>query len=98
MPDPKLLPATQESDGQLMNAIPASAVWTGEDGQSYAWRVSRSDEFPEPAFVVNACPIEIEAEKDGTVFFGYGSISISDAVAVEWKVDLKDGMCVRPGR
>lgn len=55
-------------------------------------------EFPEPAFVVNACPIEIEAEKDGTVFFGYGSISISDAVAIEWKANLKEGMCVRPGR
>jgi len=36
MPDPKLLPALQESDGQLMTAIPASAIWTGEDGQSYA--------------------------------------------------------------
>ena len=47
-------PVMQESDGQLMNAIPASAVWTGEDGERYAWRISRSDEFPEPAFVVNA--------------------------------------------
>ena len=28
-------PVMQESDGQLMNAIPASAVWTGEDGESY---------------------------------------------------------------
>ncbi len=91
-------PVMADVDGQLINAIPASAVWTGEDGERYAWRVSRSDEFPEPAFVVNACPIEIEAEKDSTVFFGYGSISISDAVAVEWKADLKEGMCVRPGR
>ena len=55
-------------------------------------------QVPEPAYVVNACPIEIEAEKDGTVFFGYGSISISDAVAIEWKANLKEGMCVRPGR
>ena len=82
----------------MLNAIPASAVWEGEDGGTYVWRVSRSDEFPEPAFVVNACPIEIEAEQDGTILFGYGSLSASDAVAVEWKEDLKEGMCVRPGR
>ena len=29
-------PTMTEADGQLMNAIPASAVWTGEDGERYA--------------------------------------------------------------
>ncbi len=91
-------PMYQEADGQMWNSLPASAVWDGDDGGTYIWKVSRSDEYPEPAFIVNACPIEIEAEKDGTVFFGYGSISISDAVAIEWKANLKEGMCVRPGR
>ena len=42
-----------------MNAISASAVWTGEDGESYAWRVSRSDEFPESTFVVNDVPVAV---------------------------------------
>ena len=28
--------AVTEADGQLMNTIPASAVWTGEDGERYA--------------------------------------------------------------
>jgi hypothetical protein len=82
----------------MLNAIPASAVWEGEDGGTYVWKVIRSDEYPEPAVVVNACPIEIEAEQDGTVLFGYGSLSSSDAVAVEWDAKLKEGMCVRPGR
>ena len=89
-------PNYQDMDGRMLNAIPASAVWTGEDGGTYVWRVSRSDEFPEPAFVVNACPIQLEAEQDGTVLFGYGSLSTSDAVAVEWEAALKEGMCVKP--
>ena len=91
-------PIMAEVDGQLMNAIPASAVWTGEDGERYAWRVTRSDEFPEPAFVVNACPVEIVTETDGKAYFSYGQLSTSDAVAVEWEAELKEGMCVRPGR
>ena len=93
-------PETREAEGRIMNALPASAVWEAEDGRSCIWRVSRSDEYPEPAFVVNACPIQIELEKDGAVFFGYGfgGLSPSDAVAVEWKAELKDGMCVKPGR
>ncbi len=91
-------PTYQDMDGRMLNAIPASAVWEGEDGGTYVWKVSRSDEYPEPAFVVNACPIEIEAEQDGTVFFGYGSLSTSDAVAIEWGAELKEGKCVRPGR
>ena len=62
------------------------------------WKISRSDEYPEPVFVVNACPIEIEAEQDGTVLFGYGSISASDAVAIECEAALKEDMCVKPGR
>ena len=93
-------PVMQEAGGQLLNSVPASAVRQGEDGGTYVWKVSRSDEFPEPAFVVNACPIRIELEQDGEVFFGYGfgGLSPSDAVAVEWKTELKEGMCVRPGR
>ena len=93
-------PVMQESDGQLINAIPASAVWTDEDGESYAWRVSRSDEFPESTFVVNAVPVAVEHEADGMVYFGYGfgGLSQSDAVAVAWPGTLKEGMCVRPGR
>ena len=89
-------PTYQDMDGRMLNAIPASAVWEGEDGGTYVWKVSRSDEFPEPAFVVNACPIQVEAEQDGTVLFGYGSLSTSDAVAVEWEAALKEGMCVKP--
>ena len=91
-------PTYQDADGRMLNAIPASAVWTGEDGGTYVWKVSRSDEFPEPAFVVNACPIQIEQEKNGTVLFGFGGPSSSDAVAVEWEAELEEGMCVRPGR
>ena len=93
-------PVMQESDGQLMTAIPASAVWTGEDGERYAWRVSRSDAFPESTFVVNAVPIAVDHEADGMVYFGYGfgGLSQSDAVAVAWPGTLKEGMCVRPGR
>ena len=93
-------PVMQESDGQLMNAIPASAVWTGEDGESYAWCVTRSDAFPESTFVVNAVPVAVDHEADGMVYFGYGfgGLSQSDAVAVDWPRTLKEGMCVRPGR
>lgn len=91
-------PTYQDADGRMLNAIPASAVWTGEDGGTYVWKVSRSDEFPEPAFIVNACPIQIEQEKNGTILFGFGGPSSSDAVAVEWESELEEGMCVRPGR
>ena len=91
-------PTYQDADGRMLNAIPASAVWSGEDGGTYVWKVSRSDEFPEPAFIVNACPIQIEQEKNGTILFGFGGPSSSDAVAVEWPGTLKEGMCVRPGR
>ena len=91
-------PTYQDADGRMLNAIPASAVWTGEDGGTYVWKVSRSDEFPEPAFIVNACPIQIEQEKNGTVLFGFGGPSSSDAVAVEWEAELEEGMCVRLGR
>ncbi|MBQ3955965.1 MAG: hypothetical protein II680_08745 [Clostridia bacterium] len=91
-------PTYQDADGRMLNAIPASAVWTGEDGGTYVWKVSRSDEFPEPAFIVNACTIQIEQEKNGTVLFGFGGPSSSDAVAVEWEAELEEGMCVRPGR
>ena len=45
-------PITEDVDGQFLNSVPASAVWIGEDGGTYVWRVSRSDEFTEPAFVV----------------------------------------------
>ena len=91
-------PTYQDAGGRMLNAIPASAVWTGEDGGTYVWKVSRSDEFPEPAFIVNACPIQIEQEKNGTILFGFGGPSSSDAVAVEWEAELEEGMCVRPGR
>ena len=91
-------PTYQDADGRMLNAIPSSAVWTGEDGGTYVWKVSRSDEFPEPAFIVNACPIQIEQEKNGMVLFGFGGPSSSDAVAVEWEAELEEGMCVRPGR
>ena len=91
-------PVMEDVDGQFLNAIPASAVWIVEDGGTYVWRVSRSDEFPEPAFVVNACPVEIVSETGGKAYFGYGQLSTSDAVAVEWEAELKEGMCVRPGR
>ena len=60
-------PVIAEADGQLMNAISASAVWTGEDGESYAWRVSRSDEFPESTFVVNAVPVAVEHEANAVL-------------------------------
>ena len=90
----------QDVDGQLLNSVPASAVWQGEDGGTYVWKVSRSNAFPEPAFVVSACLIKIELELDGVVFFGYGfgGLFPSDAVAVEWKVELKDGMYVKPSK
>jgi len=90
----------EKSDAQLLNSVTTSVVWQGEDGETYVWKVSRSDVFPEPAFVVNACPIQIELEQDGAVFFGYGfgGLSSSDAVAVEWKAELKDGMCIKPER
>ncbi len=93
-------PAAEEKDGQLMSLIPASAVWTGEDGETYAWRISRSDDFPESAFVVNAVPVRIDHEEDGMLCVpsGYGGLSQSDAVAVEWPGKLKDGMRVRPER
>ena len=93
-------PTYQDMDGRMLNAIPASAVWTGEDGGTYVWRVSRSDEFPEPAFVVNAVPVAVDHAADGMVWFGYGfsGLSQSDAVAVDWPGTLKEGMCVRPGR
>ena len=93
-------PIYQDGGGQLLPALPASAVWTGEDGGTYVWRVSRSDEFPEPAFVVNAVPVAVDHEADGMVCFGYGfgGLSQSDAVAVDWPGTLKEGMCVRPGR
>ena len=93
-------PNFAEAGGRMLNVLPSSAVWTGEDGGMYVWKISRSDEFPEPAFVVNACPLAIEKEKDGKVYFGfsYGSIDSSDAVAVGWDTDLKEGMCVRPER
>ena len=93
-------PVMEDVDGQIMNAIPASAIWTGEDGEGYAWRVSRSDAFPESTFVVNAVPVAVDHEADGMVYFGYGfgGLSQSDAVAVEWPGTLKEGMCVRPGR
>ena len=91
-------PKTRETGGRFLNSVPASAVWQGEDGGTYVWKVSRSYAFPEPAFVVNACPIQIELEQDGTVFFGYGfgGLSSSDAVAIEWIEKLKDGMYVKP--
>lgn len=93
-------PTIQDAGGQLLNSVPASAVWRGEDDGTYVWKVSRSEAFPEPAFVVNACPIQIDLEQNGAVLFGYGfgGLSPSDAVAVEWKANLKEGMCVRPGR
>lgn len=93
-------PVMQDAGGQLLNSVPTSAVWQGEDGGTYVWKVSRSDEFPEPAFVANACPIQIDFEQDSVVFFGYsfGGLSSSDAVAVEWKGELKDGMCVKPSK
>ena len=91
-------PVMEDVDGQFLNAIPASALWTGEDGGSYVWRISRSDEFPEPAFVVGACPVEIVSEKGGKAYFSYGQLSTSDAVAVEWDTGLREGMCVRPER
>lgn len=77
-------PVMDDVDGQLINAIPASSVWTGEDWERYAWRVSRSDEFPESTFVVNAVPVAVDHEADGMVYFGYGfgGLSQSDAVAV----------------
>ncbi len=93
-------PSFAEAGGRMLNVLPSSAVWTGEDGGTYVWKISRSDEFPEPAFVVNACPLAIEKEKDGKVYFGfsYASLDSSDAVAVGWGTDLKEGMCVRPMR
>ena len=36
-------PTYQDMDGRMLNAIPASAVWEGEDGGTYVWKVSRSD-------------------------------------------------------
>ena len=95
-------PEMRDVGGRMMNALPSSAVWTAEDGLTYVWQISRSDEFPEPAFVVRACPIDVEAEQDGWVYFGIGygrgGLSSSDAAAVEWEAELKDGMCVRPER
>jgi len=93
-------PVMAEADGRLMTAIPASAVWMGEDGERYAWRVSRSDDFPESTFVVNAVPVAVDHEAEGMVYFGYGfgGLSQSDTVAVAWPGTLKEGMCVRPGR
>ena len=93
-------PVMAEADGWLMTAIPVCAVWTGEDGERYAWRVSRSDEFPVSTFVVNVVPVTVVNETDGMVYFGYGfgGLSQSDAVAVAWPGTLKEGMCVRPGR
>jgi uncharacterized protein YyaL (SSP411 family) len=93
-----IYPDMQDADGRFYNAVPASAVWEGEDGGTYVWRVDRSDAFPEPAFVVTAWPIQIEAEQDGMVLVSLGALSSSDAVAVEWEAELKDGMCVKPGR
>ena len=87
-------PIIEDVDGQLLNSIPASAAWFGEDGGTYVWRVSRSDEFPESTFVVNAVPVAVDHEADGMVYFG--GLSQSDAVAVDWKEKLKEGMCVKP--
>ena len=60
-------PIMAEADGQLMNAIPASTVWTGEDGERYAWRGNRSDAFPESTFVLNAVPVAVEHEANAVL-------------------------------
>ena len=60
-------PVMAEADGWLMTAIPVCAVWTGEDGERYAWRVSRSDEFPESTFVLNAVPVAVEHEANAVL-------------------------------
>ena len=57
----------------------------GEDGERHAWRVSRSDEFPESILVVNAVPVAVEHEANSIVFFGFGSLGQSDAVVVVWR-------------
>ena len=33
----------------------------------YAWRVSRSDEFPESTFVLNAVPVAVEHEANAVL-------------------------------
>lgn len=91
-------PVMQEAGGQLLNFVPASAVWQGEEGGTYVWKVSRSDAFPECTFVVNAVPVMVDHEADGMVYFGYsfGGLSKLDAVVVEWTGTLIEGECVRP--
>ena len=91
-------PVMQDIDGNYTTAVPASAVWYDENGEPCVWTVSRSDDFPESAYVVTACPIGIEFEADGMVYLNSWRLSSSDAIAVNWQSTLRDGMCVRPKR
>ena len=89
-------PVMEEVDGEYRMAVPASAVWVGEDGATTVWSVTRSDDFPESAYVVSACPVNVAREEDDTVYLGFGGLSSSDAVAVGWNGTLREGMCVKP--
>ena len=89
-------PVIKLAGGQMMIVLPAGAVRTGEDGGTFVWKLSRSSDYPENAFVVNAAPIAVEEELDGGICVKPGSLSISNPVAVEWTGELREGMLVRP--
>jgi|GEM_PF-5351144 len=103
MPVPRRISSTNACHGQCGRTVherDPRVCCLDEPARGDEWWVSRSDEFPESTFVVNAVPVAVDHEADGMVYFGsgFGGLSQSDTEAVAWFGTLKEGMCVRLGR
>lgn len=91
-------PKTENINGEMLKSIPASAVWTDTDGNSFVWILNLSDYPPASIYVVEACPVTPIREENGRVFFSDWKPEPSDAVAVFWDSKLREGAGVRPSR
>ena len=59
----------------------------------YAWWVSRSDEFPESTFVVNAVPVAVDHEADGQLMNAISASAVwtgEDGESYAWRVSRSD--------
>lgn len=75
--------------------IPSEALHTDENGMTYVFSVTSSDQYRETAYVVSKAEVTVIHEEDGSVYVRSNDLSSGGWVVTEWEKELNAGDIVR---
>lgn len=83
-----------DDSGRAYPSFPSEAVRTDEDGVTYIFAVTPTEEYPEDAYAVTRENVTVMHEGDGTVYVRFANYDITGGIVVESDGELHDGQRV----